>query len=84
MTGEMFFKQLATIRVDSPPYPADTAQIERLKKLGVEPGKDFDAAKIDPAIRKGINAAPPEVWTKFATGPFAMCCSRTAGSICRP
>lgn len=72
MTGEMFFKQLATILVDSPPYPADTAQIERLKKLGVEPGKDFDAAKIDPAIRKGINAAPPEVWTKFATGPFAM------------
>lgn len=68
----MFFKQLALMLKDNPPYAADTRQIARLKKLGVEPGKEFDASKADPAVLKGINAAPPEVWMKFATGPFAM------------
>ena len=70
MTGEMFFKKLAIALKDSPPYPEDTKMIDRLKKLGVEPGKDFDPVKLDPVIRKGINEAPFMVWHKFATGPF--------------
>ena len=72
MTGEMFFKKLAILLKDNPPYPADTTMIERLKRIGVEPGKEFDPSKLDPAIRKGINEAPAEVWKKFATGPFEM------------
>jgi hypothetical protein len=72
MTGQMFFRQLAMLMRDNPPYPADTKQIERLKKLGVEPGKELDASKIDRAVLRGINAAPWEVWTKFGSGPYAM------------
>ena len=70
MTGEMFFKRLALLLKDNPPYPEDTKMLERLKRIGVEPGKPFDPSKLDPAIRKGINEAPFMVWHKFATGPF--------------
>jgi hypothetical protein len=72
MTGEMFFKILAMLLKDNPPYPADTKMIGRLKRLGVEPGKEFDLSKLDPAVRKGINKAPAEVWKKFVTGPFEI------------
>lgn len=72
MTGEMFFKKLARMLKDSPPYPEDTEMIEKLKKLGVEPGKEFDPSKLDAAVRRGINRAPFEVWNKFYTGPFTM------------
>lgn len=72
MTGEMFFQRLAMAMKDNPPYAADTAMLEKLKKLGVEPGKEFDPSKLDPAVRKGINRAPFEIWNKFTTGPFSM------------
>ncbi len=72
MTGEMFFKKLALLLKDNPPYPDDSKMIERLKKLGIEPGKEFDPSKLDPAVRKGINKAPFEVWKQFASGPYSM------------
>lgn len=70
MTGEMFFSKLATLLKDNPPYPEDAKMIERLRRIGVEPGKPFDPGKLDPAVRTGINEAPFMVWHKFATGPF--------------
>jgi hypothetical protein len=72
MTGERFFMELAPLLKDNPPYPGDTTQIDRLRKLGIEPGKEFDPGKMNPAVRKGINDAPAEVWKKFATGPYGM------------
>lgn len=70
MTGEMFFKRLAVLLKDNPPYPADTPMLEKLKRFGIEPGKEFDSSKLDPAIIKGLNRAPAEVWLKFATAPY--------------
>jgi len=72
MTGEMLFKRLAMLLKDNSPYPADAAMIARLKKLGVEPGKEFDPDKLDPSVRKAINAAPADVWYKFATAAYDM------------
>jgi hypothetical protein len=69
-TRVAFFKRLAMLLKDNPPYPADSTMVERLKRLGVEAGKDFDPSKLDPAIRKGMNEAPFEVWKKFVSGPF--------------
>jgi hypothetical protein len=46
MTGEMFFRRLATLMKDNPPYPADTKMLEKLKKFGIEPGKEFDTSLI--------------------------------------
>ncbi|MCW2084762.1 UNVERIFIED_ORG: hypothetical protein M2193_006937 [Bradyrhizobium japonicum] len=70
MTGEMFFKRLATLLKDNPPYPADTKMLEKLKEIGIEPGKEFDTSKLDRAIIKGLNGAPGEVWLKFQEGPY--------------
>jgi hypothetical protein len=70
MTGEMFFQRLAELLKDNPPYPGDTTALEKLKKIGIEPGKDFDPAKLDPDVRKGMNKAPAEVWKKLAEGPY--------------
>jgi hypothetical protein len=73
MTGEMFFKKLAQLMKENPPYAAaDKDTLEKLKKIGVEPGKEFDPSKLDPAIRKGINEAPARVWMKFFVGPYGM------------
>ena len=66
MTGATFFARLATLMADNPAYPADAPALAKLKRLGVEPGKPFAATKIDPAILKGINKAPAEVWKQFA------------------
>lgn len=72
MSGEVFFDRLAKVLADNPPYPADRRMIELLKKLGVEPGKPFDVTKLDPAILKGVNLAPFEVYKLFDEGPYTM------------
>lgn len=72
MTGEMFFKRLAELLKDNPPYPADKDAVEKLKKIGIIPGKGFDPSKLDAATLEGINKAPGEVWLKLAAGPFSM------------
>jgi hypothetical protein len=72
MTGEMFFRRLATLLKDNPSYPADSRMMEKLKLLGIEPGEDFDPAKLDQKVRKGLNAAPWNVWKLLAEGPYTM------------
>jgi len=72
MTGEMFFRRLAKLLKDNPPYPADSWMIKKLKLLGIEPGKDFDPGKLDPQVRKGINEVPWNVWKLMAEGPYTM------------
>jgi hypothetical protein len=72
MSGEMFFKKLAQLLKENPPYPADKEMLEKLKEVGVEPGKDFDPGKLDPGIRKGLDDVPGRVWMKFFVGPYGM------------
>ena len=38
------------LMVDNPPYPADGPALAKMKRLGIEPGKDFDITKVDPKI----------------------------------
>jgi hypothetical protein len=69
MTGEMFFARLAMLLKDNPPYPTDAPMLEKLKRIGVEPGKPFDRSTVDPAIIRGLNRAPPDVWLRFQAAP---------------
>ena len=41
MTGETFFRRLAKLLKDNPPYPADSWTLRKLKLLGVEPRQGF-------------------------------------------
>ncbi|MFO1398128.1 MAG: DUF1254 domain-containing protein [Burkholderiales bacterium] len=71
MTGEMFFAHLARLLAENPAYPADARMLQMLKRIGVEPGKPFDRTSVSPAIMRGLNRAPPQVWLKFETGPYS-------------
>jgi hypothetical protein len=76
MDAGTFFNRLAMAMKDNPPYPEDVdytlvplmAALEKLKKLGIEPGKPFDISKIDPAIAHGLEKAVKEVPIKMQEG----------------
>jgi hypothetical protein len=72
MTGEMFFRRLAKVLEDNPPYPADSWMMRKLRLLGIEPGQELDPAKLDQEVRKGLNEAPWNVWKLLAEGPYSM------------
>jgi hypothetical protein len=57
MDAGAYFGRLARLMKDNPPAPADGAMVEKLKKIGIEPGKDFDISKIDADTTKGLQRA---------------------------
>jgi hypothetical protein len=57
MDAGAFFGRLARLLKDNPPAKADGPMVEKLKALGIEPGKDFDIGKIDPDTAKGLQRA---------------------------
>jgi hypothetical protein len=57
MDAGAFFKRLAHLMKDNPPAAADAPIVKKLKKLGIEPGKDFDINKVDPATARGLQRA---------------------------
>lgn len=58
MDAASYFKLFAELLKTNPPAAEDAPMLARLAKIGIVPGKDFDATKIEPAIAKGIAAAP--------------------------
>jgi hypothetical protein len=56
-TGE-FFAYAAELLKVHPPHLTDQPIIAQMKKIGIEPGKDFDLSKVDPAIQRGLDDAP--------------------------
>src|SRR5262249_11496074 len=55
-----YFTYAAELLKLHPPHATDQAQIARIKRLGIEPGKSLDFAKLDPAVQKAMSAAPEE------------------------
>ena len=49
----------------NPPTAEDAPMVAKLAKIGIVPGQDFDAAKLDPAVAKGIAAAPKPAQEKI-------------------
>jgi len=41
------------------PHLIDQPQLARMKRLGIEAGRSFDVAAVDPVIRKALQMAPP-------------------------
>lgn len=58
MSGEKYFDYAAELLKVNPPHLTDQPMIARLKRIGIEAGKDFDFAKLDPMVQKAIAAAP--------------------------
>ena len=57
MDAAAYFVRFAHLLKDNPPAAADTKMVEKLKKLGIEPGRDFDITRIDPSTAKGLQRA---------------------------
>ena len=72
MDGPTFFHHLAAAIKDNPPRPADAPMLKKLRKLGVQPRKSFDADRVDPATAKGLNRAARKVWGILESAPYQM------------
>lgn len=60
-----YFKLLAALMKDNPPAKEDAPMVEKLAKLGVVPGKDFDSSKLDAAVAKAPPAAQEQIMGHF-------------------
>jgi hypothetical protein len=52
-----YFGRLARLMKDNPPSPADAPMVEKLKNLGLEPGKDFDLTKLASGQARALRRA---------------------------
>jgi hypothetical protein len=57
MPAAEYFKYAAEIMKTNPPHDTDWSIIARLKRIGIEPGKSFEYAKLDPAIQQTLDKA---------------------------
>jgi hypothetical protein len=60
MSADKFFAYAAELLKVNPPHITDEPVIAEMRKIGIEPGKSFDMAKADPAIRDALTSAPEE------------------------
>ena len=58
MPASQFFAYAAELLKLQPPHLTDEPIIVQMKKIGIEPGKNFDIGKVDPAIQRGLDSAP--------------------------
>src|SRR5262245_26419019 len=67
MDASEFFNTLAHLMKDNPPAKADAPMVEKMKRLGIVTGQDFDIAKADHTVRKALQGAPKTGLQKIAT-----------------
>jgi hypothetical protein len=60
MPAAKYFAYAAELLKVNPPHITDEPIIARLKRIGVEPGKSFDFAKLDPAVQKALANVPAD------------------------
>jgi len=60
MPASKYFAYAAELLKVNPPHITDEPIIVQLKKIGIEPGKNFDIEKVDPSIRSSLAHAPEE------------------------
>jgi len=58
MSAAAYFALLAELMKDNPPAKEDAQMVEKMAKLGIVPGKDFDMSGLDPAVAKALQRVP--------------------------
>ena len=58
MDAGTYFKLMAELMKNNPPSKADAPIVEKMAKIGLVPGKDFDIHQTEPTIAKGLEKAP--------------------------
>ncbi len=61
MDAQAFFSRLAALLPANPPAPADAAMVEKMRRMGLEPGKPYKTTVLEPstarAVQEGATAA---------------------------
>jgi hypothetical protein len=65
MDAAAYFKLFANLMKTNPPTAEDAPMVAKLAKIGIVPGQDFDASKLEPAVAKGLAAAPKPAQDKI-------------------
>jgi hypothetical protein len=60
MAAGKYFAYAAELMKLHPSHPTDQPIVAQMKRIGFEPGKSFDIATLDPAVKKGIESAPED------------------------
>jgi hypothetical protein len=60
-----YFNLMATLMKDNPPAASDAPIINEMARLGIEPGKPFDLAKLAPEVQAAIKDVPKEAVAKI-------------------
>jgi hypothetical protein len=66
MHGASYFKLFAQLLKTNPPTADDGPMVVKLAKIGIVPGQDFDASKLELAAAAGIAKAPKAAQDKIA------------------
>jgi hypothetical protein len=60
MPAGAYFAYATDLLKLQPPHITDEAIIARMKRIGIEPGRSFDLAGADPAVRKALESVPED------------------------
>jgi hypothetical protein len=58
MDAASYFKLFAQLLKTNPPAAEDAPMVAKLAKIGIIPGQDFDASRLEPPIAKGLAGVP--------------------------
>ena len=65
LSAEDYFKLLAKLMKDNPPAEADAPMVEKLAKIGIVPGQDFDINQFGPDVAKALQGVPKPAFDKI-------------------
>ncbi len=60
MAAAQYFAYAAELLKLHPPHDTDQPIIAQMRKIGIEPGRSFDMARLDPAVQKALQGVPEE------------------------
>jgi hypothetical protein len=60
-----YFQLLATLMKTNPAAAEDAPILAKMAKIGLDPGKEFDASKLDPAVVKELASVPESAFAKI-------------------
>ena len=84
MTAATFFKALAVAMKADPPFPADAPALKKFALMGLVPGKDFNAANLEPAISQALEAGVKQGQRRIQAKALQTGVSKNGWQILQP